>query len=390
MKRPLIGTIAVLSGLVIAATGCAAKEGGGGPKGEIPIGINIERSGSASVQGEAYRKALDLMVADINKKGVLGKAVKPYYVDNKSDPAESLTATKSLVQNHHIVALVGAGASPTTMSVVDYLDQAHIPAVSMGSSGAIVKDPKTGTSRPYLFKTPADTKQMVDVVAADWAQRGIHRIGVLTVNNAYGDAGLAGVTARATQDHLDVVDKEKFDPAEKDLTIEVRKIVQANPDAVWVSAIPPGAGLAAQAFKQLGYGGKVYFDAGAGAELFINGAGKAAEGMYMVHPKILAANQLTATTPAVITQKQWFKEYSQKYGNYSGFASYAADALKLIVLAIGKAHSTKPEKIRDALESLTYDGLTGTYQMTPTNHTGLQSSALTIFTVRDSSWVLAR
>jgi branched-chain amino acid transport system substrate-binding protein len=166
--------------------------------------------------------------------------------------------------------------------------------------------------------------------------------------------------------------------------------VQAKPDAILVSAIMPAAGVAARNIVQAGYRGPVYFDGGAGAELFVEGAGRSAEGMFMVHSSILAANQVTATTPSALAQKEFFTRYTQRHGTYSGYASYSADALNLMTEAIRTAGSTDGPRVRDALERLSYDGLTGSFQFSPTNHGGASGDGLTVLTVRRGGWVLAQ
>jgi branched-chain amino acid transport system substrate-binding protein len=57
--------------------------------------------------------------------------------------------------------------------------------------------------------------------------------------------------------------------------------------------------------------------------------------------------------------------------------------------AIRKANSTDRQKIRDALENLEYDGLTGSFKFTPTYHGGASGDGLTVLTVQKGGWVLA-
>jgi len=157
-----------------------------------------------------------------------------------------------------------------------------------------------------------------------------------------------------------------------------------------VGSIMQGTGIAAKNIDESRYGKRVYFDPGAGAELFLASAGEQSDGKFMVHPTVLAANQITATTPSALAQKEFFTEYTQKYGTFSGFASYSADALNLIVEAIKKAGSTDPGRVRDALEKLNFDGLTGSYAFGPANHGGVSGDSLSLLTVRNGGWVVAQ
>ena len=396
-------TVAVMAAGVLLAA-CAAQESpggattqpaagpatggtaaGAGSAGSLKIGVDIELSGGAAVQGEAYQRALQLVADQVNSSGgVKGQRVELVIRDNKSDPTEALQVAKGLIEQDRVVALIGGGSSPTTLSLVDTVEGAGVPTVSMGSSGAITSPPD---KRRFVFKTPADTPQIVKVIAADMTQQALRNVALLSVNNAYGDAGLKGWQESASRSGLELVANEKFEANDKDFTTQMTKLVGSGADAVVVWAIPPGAGIAARNAKALGWTKPIYFDAGAGAELFLRGAADAAEGILMAHPRVLVADQVAAA-PNKDVMTQFYKSYTAKYGEYSGFASYAADALGLIVEAAKKG-GTERAQIRDALETLSYNGITGVYQMSPTNHTGISDDALTIVTVKGGKWTLA-
>jgi branched-chain amino acid transport system substrate-binding protein len=110
----------------------------------------------------------------------------------------------------------------------------------------------------------------------------------------------------------------------------------------------------------------------------------------MIHSSILAANQITATTPSALAQKEFFVKYTQRHSTYSGYASYAADALRIMVESIRAAGTTDSQRVRDEMEKLSYDGLTGSFQFSPSNHGGASADGLTILTVRNGGWVLAQ
>src|SRR5690349_19272023 len=125
-----IRVVALATALAMGgAVGCAKQESAGADSAEIKIGVDIEKSGPAAGQINA---AGGVQVGDEKKK------IKLIIRDNKSDPAESLTVAKSLIANDHVVAIVGGGSSPTTMSIVDTVERKKVPLVSMGSSTAIV------------------------------------------------------------------------------------------------------------------------------------------------------------------------------------------------------------------------------------------------------------
>ena len=63
------------------------------------------------------------------------------------------------------------------------------------------------------------------------------------------------------------------------------------------------------------------------------------------------------------------------------------DAFKIAVDAIGRAGSSKPQAIRDAIESTKgLIGTTGTYNFSKTDHLGLDLSAFRILEIKNGTW----
>lgn len=395
-RHGLTATLFVASAALVIS-GCAASPSGdsgsssqgatgssGMSGGAIPIGVDIEMSGAAAVQGAAYSDAVKLVAKQINDSGgVLGRKINLIIRDNQSDPTQSLQVAKSMISNDNVVAIIGGGSSPTTLSMADTVETSKIPTISMGSSGAIIQPP---AKRKYLFKTPAGADLIAQVMIKDFAKRGVRSVGFLAVDNPYGQAGLAAFQAAAKAGDVSLVDVEKFEGSDKDYTVQVTKLAAKKPDAIVVWAIPPGAGIAAKSIKASGFSGKVYFDAGAADELFLKGAGSAANGDYVVAAPVLIAKDAPADLPNLKQLQSFYTAYNKAYGDYSGFASYAADALHLIIEAIKKAGSTDSTKIRDALDTLKYVGIGGVFTMKPTDHLGLTADSLTLVTVKDDAW----
>ena len=341
------------------------------------------------MQGKAYERAVELVAGKINADGGVQvgdqkKKVKLIIRDNKSDPAESLTVAKSLIGNDHVAAIIGGGSSPTTMSVVDTVERKKVPLVSMGSSTAIVTP---ASERKYVFKTPGNTNVTARRADEGLSKKNVKKVALLTVDNAYGEAGLKAWQNLQDQGKIKLVDTEKFTDQDKDYTVQVSKMLAAGPDAVVVWAIPPGAGIAAKNLKQAGYpADQVYFDTGAGAELFIKGAGKAAEGMQMVHSPVLAGDEISAKGASARTEKKFYDAYRTKYDRFSGFAPMAADALTAITKAITAAGYADHKAIRDAMENLSFHGAFGDYHFSPSYHGGVLESSLCMMKVKNGAW----
>lgn len=380
-------TCVTLAGGALSMSACAADESASSSSGPIKIGASLELSGPTASIGTTYQKALKLEVADLNKKGVLGgRKLKLLIKDNQTVPAKNISNINHFIDNDNVAAIISGGCSACTVPVTPIVEKKKVPMISLASASAVTEPV---AKRQYTFKISPNPSQDAKVLIDTLKKQGIKKLGLLNVNNVYGKDGRKSVMAQAKSDGLTVVDKEQFGQDDKDMSVQVKKIVDAKPDTIVVWSVMPAAGIIAKNVKNTDFTGGIYMDAGAGAELFVKGAASAADGAHMVFPQVLAINDVTSTTPQVAAQKKWFQEYSSKYGTYSGFASFAADALKMIAQGIDKTKGVDHVKLRNALENMGIDGLSGRIQNSSKQHSGLQPSALAVLVVKNGEWHLA-
>ena len=111
---------------------------------------------------------------------------------------------------------------------------------------------------------------------------------------------------------------------------------------------------------------------------------------------LVVYNQLPDDNAIKPVAAAFMAEYATKFGPQSinPFAGYSYDAMLLLQHAIPVAlKAGKPgteqfrEALRDALEK-THDlvGVSGVYDMSPTNHNGQDSRAAVLVEVKDGAW----
>ena len=162
-----------------------------------------------------------------------------------------------------------------------------------------------------------------------------------------------------------------------------------KPDAVVVLAWPAGAVSTIEALRTAGFTGRIALDATAAGPLFLAG-GSVQDGASLVFTQTLAIDDVIATTPAKAAQKQWFEDYTARYGSYQAQASFAADAAQIIVDSVDRiGSSTDHNGLRATFETVRTDGLTGPIRLTPTDHSGLMPQALALLTARNGRWRLS-
>ena len=120
-------------------------------------------------------------------------------------------------------------------------------------------------------------------------------------------------------------------------------------------------------------------------------AGDAAKGLLLISVKFPVGADLPDTDK---TKKQivaLIAKYKAKYGrDPNQFVAQTYDAIQLARLAIEKAKSTDPNKVRAALASISgYDGAGGTFNFARNKHSGLSKSDLVLVKWEDGRFKLA-
>ena len=354
----------------------------------IKVGVDLELSGPASVWGTPQLRSIQMVADDINQRGGIdGKKIELAVLDNKSDPTQSLTNVKQLVEQGHVCAVIGGGTSPTTMPLLKYMDSVKVPLISDGAANPIVTPVE---DRHWIFKTPHNDSVIAEAVARFLAQKKIQNVGFISVNNAYGDSGLKQFSAVAPRSGLKIVAQEKFEATDSDVTAQLTKIRDAKPQAVVVWAIPPGTSIVAKNAAQLALPQTLVFSQGAGGNAFTELAQKAANGVYIVTTKVPVASQLSANDPQKKMLLSYIKEYATRYHeDPDAIAAFGGDAMRLLAAAMKNGGGDDPSKIRDQLENVhSLVSLSGTYNVSAKDHQGLSITDLVMAQFRNGSWEL--
>jgi branched-chain amino acid transport system substrate-binding protein len=353
----------------------------------IRIGINIEQSGHASLLGEAHVKALELRARLINEQGgILDHQVELVFRDNKSDPTESVTQTMALLEED-VVAIIGPGTTQATLAALPTVLESGIPTISMGSADEIVEPVD---EHPNVFKTTPSGRLMARGLVEDMKRQGITRVGLIAVNNQYGDDGVGAWEELAEAGEVELLAVERFESTDVSMTSQLGNLVEAEPQAIVVWGIAPGAPTVRRnAVEELGVTLPMYFDTGA-AEGFLELAGDAASGARIVHPKSMVWDQIPAEDPQYQALQEFGTAYTAEYGEISAFAGFAWDALGLVQAAIEQAGSTEPEAVNQALVDLgAFNGVSGVIDYTPEDHQGVPQEALVVAEIVDGRFALS-
>lgn len=402
MKRwmPWILSLAVAAGV----SGCGGA-GPAAPEGQpkqaaatgdpYKIGAILDITGSASALGVPERNTLQMLVQQVNDQGGIkgpdGKMHKVDLVlyDNNGQESESVLLANKLIKTDRVPVIIGTSQTGTSLAIVDAVQKGQVPLISLAASARVVTPVD---QRQWVFKTSWNDDLVVAAVVADLKARNLTRIALLTVNNAYGDSARTAFEQQAPAAGLQLVLTDRFDTGVKDLTPLLNRVKAGDAQAVVVWALPPETAIAAKAHKALKLTQQLYLSHGVATGQFLQLAGEAAEGALMPGGKALVPDQIPASDPQKQAMDQFNSLYTAAHKTpISNFGGHAWDAFQLAVRALGQA-GPDPVRVRDALETGITEqvGITGIYNMSRTDHTGLDKRGLVVLQVQGGAFRLVR
>ncbi|MGE7270517.1 ABC transporter substrate-binding protein [Brevibacillus panacihumi] len=381
--------------LVASLLGCSSstvKTEGGTAGATYKIGVDLELTGGSSVWGVPQKNAIEMLVKEINEKGgINGVPIELIVYDNESSETQALIVAKKMVEQDQVLAIIGGGTTPTTMPIVPYVTQQQVPLVSVGSGDGITSPVN---EREWIFKTPSNNRDIAKSIVSFLKQKGKTSVAFLSMNNAYGESGKQAFEALAKEEGIAIIAAEKFGAGDKDMKPQLTNIKAKNPDAIIVWAIPPSASIVNRNFWELKMDQMLIYSAGAGANAFIDLAGReAAEGTYIASGKVWVADQLDGNDPQQSLLTKYVKDYESSFQTgVSPIDGMAYDAALLVTKAIEMStENVTRQSIRDNLEKIQgLVGATGIFNMSPNDHTGLKPEDVIILQVQNGEWVIAK
>ncbi|MHB8067163.1 MAG: ABC transporter substrate-binding protein [Desulfobaccales bacterium] len=389
-KLAIILAAAVAVGMV--AVGVQAAD----QKEPIKIGAFFALSGPNAPIGTPTKLVAEMVVDKINKAGgINGRKIELVMGDTESDPAKAATIAKKFIHTDKVAAIIGPTSTGEGMNVKKIVEEAGIPTfMTVGGDPVIMGGEKLGSFN-YVFKSPQRSSTAVKKLFSYLKDKKLTKVALLTASDPFGKDGTVWLEKLAPDYGITFVAKESFGPKDIDMTAQLTKIKNANPQAIVVWTIGPAGAIVAKNKAQLGINIPLFQCHGQPGPEYVQLAGKAAEGDAMPATKLMAAAQLPDNDP----QKPVIKEFIQLYQDGYHFdkqfpinthSGYAWDAIYLVTNAMKKA-GTDPKALRAAIEGTKgYVGVSGIYNLTPEDHNGLDVDSMVMVQVKDGKFVLAK
>ncbi len=377
LARTAAGLFAGLAA-AFAAPGAQAQE-------PIRIGAFLAVTGPAAFLGDPEQKTLELYIEKLNAAGgVLGRKLALVSYDTAGDAEKARTFAKRLIEQDKVDVIVGGTTTGETMAVVPMVEQAEIPFISLAGAVVIIEPVKK-----WVFKTPHTDRMACEKIFADMTSRGAKRIALISGSGGFDKSMRAQCLAAAKGRGIEIVADESYGPGDKDMTVQLTKIKNtAGVQAVLNAGFGEGPAIVTRNYRQLGIAAPLYQSHGVASKEYIKLSGAAAEGVRLPAAALLIAESLPESDPQKKVVLAYKREYESRFNSeVSTFGGHAYDGLMLAVEAMKKAGSTDKTKVRDALHSIRgWMGTAGVFNLSPTDHMGLDLSAFRMLEVRKGAW----
>jgi branched-chain amino acid transport system substrate-binding protein len=341
---------------------------------EIRIGYIDDMSGIAAETGNDSLHVLQYAVDEVNEKGGIGgKKVKLIVYDGKTDPQLSATYATRLFEDDQAVLLIGGHPAVPVGAIIPIANESKTPYISLSAA----TDSFTTTLNPYHFRVGPRNSQDAAAVGDVIATSGFKRVAIISNSLPFGIDGSSAVRTALESRGVAVVSQETYDINATDLSPQVVKIREANPQVVVVWPYPADGGRVLRTLHQLNVGVPRVVARIALYDTLRKIAGDAGDGA-------LVSNTVDTGRPEV---KSFFEKFRERFGDRPAtmYIAMTYDAAQIAFAAIGTAEVQKAlatnnvtaarEGIKKAIEGMgSVQGLQGkagaTYSFGPTKHHG--------------------
>jgi branched-chain amino acid transport system substrate-binding protein len=351
MKR-LLSLALIVSALALVVVGCSQA-----PK-ELKVAVLAPLSGPVPTFGVSTRDGALLAIKEWNAKGgVLNMKITAIVEDSQCTPDPAVNAANKVINQDKVKYIIGEVCSKASIPVSDIANANKVIQVSPTSTNPSLTIDKDGNAKPYIFRA-CFSDALQGLIGANFVYQKLGaRKAFLMVDQANDYVkGLSSVFEESfTKAGGTIAGTASYTADDKDFSAILAKIKSSKADVVYLPDYYNIVNLVTKQAKEKGI--KVPFVGGDGwdsSDLDV----KAADGGYYT-------NHYAPEDPRAEVQ-DFIKAYGAEYKDASGnpivpdaLAVLAYDAMNMTLTAITNAKSADTDKVRVALENITFNAVSG-------------------------------
>ncbi len=339
---------------------------------EIIVGQFAALSGPAAQLGQRLNAGMQAHFKAVNAQGgINGRTLRLLTRDDGYEPDKAVAAVKGLIEQDQVFALVGSVGTPTGLAALPVFTAAKVPMVGMFTGAQGLREP----FNRYVFHVRASYFDETERIVQHLTTLGMKKIAVFYQNDAYGKAGLEGVTRALTRRQMQPAATATVERNTVDVSAALNSILPAQPEAVvQIGAYKACAEFIKQA-RAKGYGGQFFNVSFVGAKALADELGAA--GMGVVISQVVPFPYIPSS-PVVREYQQRMKESGQTELDFSSMEGFLV--AKVFTEGVRRAgRNLTRESLIGALESMKDVNLGGfEIRYSARDHAGSRYTDLTI------------
>jgi ABC-type branched-subunit amino acid transport system substrate-binding protein len=223
----------------------------------IVIGQSAPLSGNLASTGKAMVLGVKIAIDATNAAGgVGGHKLRHVVKDDGYQTTETVRLTQELIRKDKAAALIGYAGTGNISALLQQgvLAEGNIALVAPYTGGEPLRNPYN----PWIFHIRASYGDETEAMVRQFITSGMQRIAVFYQNDAFGQAGLAGVE-RALQHHkLKVVSTGNYEKNSEDVAAAVSKIAPGAPQTVIMIGVVRPAAAFVKAYQAVSPGTQIF------------------------------------------------------------------------------------------------------------------------------------
>src|SRR5882757_4190884 len=227
VRRNALITVTIAASL-LAATFARAEDGV--TDDTIVFGQAAVFEGPAAALGLGMRAGIQAAFEEANKQGgIHGRKLKLVALDDGYEPDKAIAATKKLIEEEKVFALIGPVGTPTSAATQPIATAANVPFIGAFTGASFLRDSKltnvVNIRASYDAETEAWAKHLVEDLK-------IKKIAIFYQDDSFGRAGLSGFKKAMEKRGMEIAAEGTFERNTVAVKSALLAIKRAEPEAV--------------------------------------------------------------------------------------------------------------------------------------------------------------
>jgi branched-chain amino acid transport system substrate-binding protein len=219
---------ATIAALLCATTLVRAEDGVSADT--VVFGQAAVFEGPAAALGRGMRAGVQAAFEEANKQGgVGGRRLKLVTVDDGYEPDKSIAATKKLIEEDKVFALIGPVGTPTSAATQPIATAANVPFIGAFTGASFLRDPKLANVINIRASYDAETEAWAKHLVEDLK---IKKIAIFYQDDSFGRAGLSGFKKAMDKRGMEIAAEGTFERNTVAVKSALLAIKRAEPEAV--------------------------------------------------------------------------------------------------------------------------------------------------------------